>query len=870
MVADRTAEPGVRIVITSRKASYQGLRGTAEFTEAELQPFSDVDVQAFVRAWGLDADTSLRQALQTPILAGMVRVPLLLTLLCDLAHGTEPLPDTQAAIYGRIIRRFLRSEHRDTPVDHPSDYFAGETIERQQRLLQILRPVAFAFASAAHGWADQMSSEDILDVLRAHPALIPPSQVDAPAALTELSVHAGVLVPAGDARAGAEPPYLFIHRGFAEYLVAEHLRADPHRMQRFIDDNSWIAPEWAHVWVLLGPLLTDPDRVLQRLLTIGAETDPLHLALFAAASLVAEIRPPTRDAVQHHFDEIARRLLALLKTPARHEAAEGLAAISDSAPQEAAHKLLTLIVEPYRDIYVDIPGAGYGVPSDDRADELRELAAARIAAILAVANWPGDDVDEALVQALTDRVVGVRAAAVDVLQQRRGHGATTRLINALRDPDFPRPDLVAEALGPRAGPEVTTALKDALRDDLSELREYAAQALKDRPGDDVTDALVSAFRAETYPLVAEYIAGALQDRPGDQVTDTLLRAVVSAHQPHGVRLTAAWVLRDRPEPVVTQALLAALHNCNDADTRWYLLRALSTRAGQAVTDTLLDALTSGKNRGRGVVASELADRPEPKVTAALREALTNDPDMTVRRGAAQALRDRLDPSVVDALLDALDHDEHPDVRKAAAEALSSHEDAPITDQLINALRDPNPEVAAAAATVLSGRSERRVTDALIDALADQNETAANTAPWHPPVLRCAAAAALAACPDHRVTDALLIAAADHDRSVRRQAVSALQGRRGRAVTTALLNTLSDRELHVRTAAGQALRGRTDPEITQWLHGQADNITVEPYILYAVALYASQLWAAWPRDNREELLRALTRVTATVAPIPARE
>jgi HEAT repeat protein len=124
------------------------------------------------------------------------------------------------------------------------------------------------------------------------------------------------------------------------------------------------------------------------------------------------------------------------------------------------------------------------------------------------------------------------------------------------------------------------------------------------------------------------MATSLEDRPGRQVTETLLDAVISVEAPHDVRLTAAWSLRDRPDRAITDALLATLHDCTDPQTRWYLLRALATRPGQDVTDALLHALTSGEedSHARRVQALELRDRPEPKVTAALREAL-KDPDM---------------------------------------------------------------------------------------------------------------------------------------------------------------------------------------------------------------------------------------------------
>jgi hypothetical protein len=98
-------------------------------------------------------------------------------------------------------------------------------------------------------------------------------------------------------------------------------------------------------------------------------------------------------------------------------------------------------------------------------------------------------------------------------------------------------------------------------------------------------------------------------------------------------------------------------------------------------------------------------------------------------------------------------------------------------------------------------------------------------------------------------------------------VTGLRGRHGRAVTDAVLDALSDRERLVRNAAVQSLRDRTGPEITRWLHNQADNVAVEPSLLYLVAANASRLWATWPRDNRNELLSALAHVTEAVTDAP---
>jgi hypothetical protein len=92
----------------------------------------------------------------------------------------------------------------------------------EQRLLGVLRPLAAWFAHMPGGWVDRMSADQICEALRDAGAAFDELSVDAATVLHWLSVDAGILLRAGDTRAGEDPPYLFLHRTFAEYLTAAH------------------------------------------------------------------------------------------------------------------------------------------------------------------------------------------------------------------------------------------------------------------------------------------------------------------------------------------------------------------------------------------------------------------------------------------------------------------------------------------------------------------------------------------------------------------------------------------------------------------------------------------------------------------------
>ncbi len=103
-----------------------------------------------------------------------------------------------------MLRRFLREHHQHEPEARRPLSLWRPGRETEQRLLDVLAPVTARFASQAGGWIDRMSDRELRAALRATPTF-GELQVDAAEVLTRLSVGAGILIPAGDARAARIP-----------------------------------------------------------------------------------------------------------------------------------------------------------------------------------------------------------------------------------------------------------------------------------------------------------------------------------------------------------------------------------------------------------------------------------------------------------------------------------------------------------------------------------------------------------------------------------------------------------------------------------------------------------------------------------------
>jgi HEAT repeat protein len=767
-----TQEAGeARCVVTRRVAGYTGppIPGAAE---VELQPFTPDDVAAVVAAWQLPqpAAASLKRRLSDPAVGAMARVPLMLALLCSLASdpGGQALPATRGQLYERVLRWFLTGAHRsaDNPATPQRDDIAVDA------LLAILAPLAFTFASAPGGWTDLMSGEQVLNAIRtAGPAFTelgyPAGQV-----LRELSVADGILIPDSDPSAGRTPRYLFIHRTFAEYLVARHLATLPvEGWLAVIEQHRWFDPEWAQALPMLGERLAPPfaETLIQHF--FDDQADPFYHSLLTAARIWGA-RPDADHLLPDRMAaDLAGSAVGLLSHP--------LAAVRSAASAELA-------------AMAHMPGPLLSLILERLADT---AAFVRFAAASALTGRDSPAVTEALLKCLgADKDAGVRSAAARALAGRDSPAVTAALMGRLADGNADVRSVATGALAGRDSPEVTAALLDRLADGNANVRRRAARALADRDSPAVTAALVDRL-ADDNADVRSAATEALASWQSAPVTAALLDRLADGNA--SVRSAATWALSGRHSPEVTAALLDRLADGN-ANVRRRAARALAGRDSLAVTAALVDRLADTAAFARHAAAGALSGRDSPEVTAALLDRLADD-HADVRSAAARALSGRDSPQVTAALLDRL-ADDHAGVRSAAAQALAGRDSPQVTAALLERLGvDKDAGVRSAAARALADRDSPAVTGALLDHLAH----------YHVGV-RSAAARALSGRDSPQVTAALLDHLADDQAGARSAAVEALAGRDSPQVTAALLDRLDDNDDLVRRAAVRALSKEQSP------------------------------------------------------------
>jgi hypothetical protein len=305
------AAPQAHLLFTSRVVGYEPpwpIAGRSETErEMELLPFDDAQTGAFVGAFfagepgaGRELHELLRRA---PQLRGMAEVPLLLGFLCALHREERQKTQRQRRdvtrlrrtdLYREVLERLMGDVWKDTPRSVSRDEVAAR--------LELLEGVAFRLFAAGK---EQFTRRELRQAARAAHASLYPGQPLSDTELTrrirQWSEEDGLLVEAG---AGGDPPYLFLHLTFQEFLAARHLaqHINEHGWARplplgdegkgapardFVDRMAWL-PAWQEVIVLLAGSLTDPLPLLEMLADEGKD-DLFRHRLAVAALCLPEI-----------------------------------------------------------------------------------------------------------------------------------------------------------------------------------------------------------------------------------------------------------------------------------------------------------------------------------------------------------------------------------------------------------------------------------------------------------------------------------------------------------------------------------------------------------------------------------------------------
>lgn len=759
-----------RCVITSRIAGYTGapLPGV---TVVELQPFTPADVRAALEAWHLPPQAARRllDRAADPAVAAMTRIPLLLALLCALTielPAAESLPRTRGQLYDRVLRWFLTREHR--VADNPratalEDFEVGG-------LFDLLAPVAFTFAATSEGWIDLMPADRLLAAIRSAGPAFSERQSRADQVLRELSVDAGIFVPAGDPSVGRNPPYLFLHRTVAEYLVARYLATlPPAGRLAVVEQHRWFDSDWTQVIPMLGELLTAAEAraLIEHLL--AEQADPFHHSLFTALQVLgaradADHLLPTTPAAQ-----LSGRVVSLLRLGRTRPAITSQVEAMTYLPRA----LLDLLLE----------SLGH------HSWSVRSAAAA------ALAGRDDPAVANALMHCLSDPDGGVRGAAVQALAGRADSRVAAAVTDRLRDGSWAVRRAAAKALSEYDDSATAVALADHLGDRNQEVRRAAAKALAGR-NDSAAIRTLADHLGRHYRDVRREIVNALAKRSDSAATAALKRYLSDRDQ--SVRNATMRALAASGDPAAIAILMRHLSNTSP-QVRRDVVRILTEHYEPTINDALMHCLGGSDRDARRTAAMALAGCSEPVVTAALVERL-NDPDPAVRFAATGALGGRDDPAVTAALINRLT-DGSAAVRAKVTRELGGRDDLALTKVLVQVVGDPDPEVRRAAIGALAGRNDPAVTAVLMDRLADTDGP-----------VRDAAVQALGGCDDPAVTAALMDRLRNRDGNGRSGAMRALAGRDDPAVTAALTEGLRDQNADVRVAAVEALAGRVDPVV----------------------------------------------------------
>jgi hypothetical protein len=414
-----------RCVVTSRIAGYTGSPLPHAY-EVELQAFTPDDVTAVIRSWRLPSMVSVElfERVKDPAIAAMARIPLLLALLCSLAaqlSAGQALPRTRGQLYDRVLRWFLTRAHRSR--DDPAEPML-DAVEIDG-LLEILAPLAFAFANAPSGWIDLMPAERLLSAIRAiGPAF---SELHRPAAevLREVSVEAGVIVPSSDPSAGRSPSYLFLHRTIAEYLVAHHLATlEDEEWSAVVEQHRWFDSNWVGVIPMLGERLNREAArmLLERLLF--SKIDPFYYSLFTALRVWGARSDGDGLLSPSQTAEVADSIDKLLCHPVTRQAMTSALAGMAYIPQMILHRVVARL----------------------REDDSWQV---RAAAAKVLTGQHASEITEELVERLHDDSSSVRAASAEALTGREAPGVIEALLARLTDEDMSVQGAAVRALAGR-------------------------------------------------------------------------------------------------------------------------------------------------------------------------------------------------------------------------------------------------------------------------------------------------------------------------------------------------------------------------------------------------------------------------------------
>ena len=506
---------GPRILLTSRLVGYPGapfpLPKDGEF---ELLPFDRRQQREFVRVWFSGrperGEAFLRKLRENPQVQALAGIPLLLALMCRLFDESDELPKSRAELYeaciwGILTQKWKTPRTQDASYPHAKLRLAEEIAYR----LFIAEKELFqrdALVSLVHQiFQDQPElKEDLGD--KCPGKLIDEFQTD------------GLLIKAG---AGVNPPFLFLHLTFQEYLAVCALA----RRTKLVQMDGKKVPEWLK---LVKPHLFDPrwEEVIRLLASKLEDATPLVQAIWDEPEdlflgrlfLAGKCLIDARRIQKRLRDEITKEVLALLERAVQRRTGASTIQMPPSDMlkwpkiREAFERLVGMLATAYAEVFrrvVSMLEEGEGEIMDKRL------------LIHALEATCSEKVVPHLMPLLKDPEFDVRKSAAEALGKIGSEEVIPHVIPLLKDSDPSVREFAAGALGEIGSEEAISNLIELLRDPDPNVRKAAAQALGEIRSEEAVSHLFPLLKDSELD-VRRSAAGALGEIGSEQVIPHLI------------------------------------------------------------------------------------------------------------------------------------------------------------------------------------------------------------------------------------------------------------------------------------------------------------------------------------------------------------
>ncbi|WP_437941466.1 NACHT domain-containing protein [Sorangium sp. So ce341] len=636
--------PDNRFIASSRVVGYTGLSLPGEAVEAVLRPFTDAQVERYVRGFHrayvrwetgaepsgtIDADRLLEAIRASPRLSGLAKNPFMLSALALIHRAEGRLPRHRVQAYEIFARALCETWSEARRI------VAGEaispTIAYEEEALPILGELALAMhAQYPTGVApEEFVLRELAEALSDQKQV---AGVEAKRAAREFLKRAGedvqILLERG---AGA---WGFLHLTFQEFFVAAGL----HASERFdeLARQHLFDPRWEEV-LRLGvgylALIQKRPKAAQKFVTDVLEhqepgarswvTRLLRKQVPLAALLAAEAGDALPAALQ---ERVARELADWLKIAPESVAGPILQdlALTDFATRAAA-ACRPLLMDQHARVRVHGAAALGALRSTEAAGDLIAAFAddredVRRAAVRAIKSIRPRAALGAITAKLTDPKPAVRASAVEVLSHL-SPDFPAALPSALQDTDAQVRATAVYALKDHDWQIALPLLRDAAMNDSPSVQLAAAICLFHLKAKEELEVLINSDNDAVSTLASSFLT---QVDPGSA-------ARLTAHKNAFVRQPAAdWIFEHSP----IDQRLAALHS---SDAHMRTAGALSLHQEGDPIEPLLEALRDASPGVRFAAARTLARHRRREALAPLLEVLEDKADW--RLGvAADALR----------------------------------------------------------------------------------------------------------------------------------------------------------------------------------------------------------------------------------------